>query len=78
MVVFPDDGHPDLAYLVHDLTGDERDEIIVWDPDWIYIYTQSCAFTGDSIYVPRRPPLYNESNYRVVISWPAWKKVDCP
>jgi hypothetical protein len=30
-VMFPDDGHPDMAYLVHDLTGDSRDEIISVD-----------------------------------------------
>ncbi len=76
VVMFPDDGHPDLAYLVEDLTGDPRDEIIVWDPDWIYIYTQSQGFAGDSIYAPRRPPIYNESNYRAVVSWPAWKKME--
>jgi len=76
VVIFPDDGHPDMAYLVEDLTGDARDEIIVWDPDWIYIYTQSQSFAGDSIYAPRRPPTYNESNYRTVVSWPAWEKVE--
>ena len=76
VVMFPDDGHPDLAYMVHDLTGDARDEIIVWDPDWIYIYTQGEAFKGDSIYAPKRPPTYNESNYAPVISWPAWKKAE--
>ena len=74
VVMFPEDGHPDLAYMVHDLTGDPRDEIIVWDPDWIYIYTQSDAFSGDSIYSPRRPPAYNESNYGITVSWPGWKK----
>ncbi len=73
-VMFPADGHPDLSCLVHDLTGDARDEIITWDPEWIYIYTQSDAFEGDSIYAPVRPPAYNESNYRPEVSWPAWKK----
>jgi hypothetical protein len=29
--MFPDDGHPDLAYAVMNLTGDARDEIILWD-----------------------------------------------
>lgn len=73
-VMFPDDGHPDLACLVADLTGDARDEIITWDPQWIYIYTQSDTFSGDSIYAPKRPPEYNESNYRPEVSWPGWKK----
>ncbi|MBL8235377.1 MAG: hypothetical protein JNL98_43175, partial [Bryobacterales bacterium] len=31
VVMFPDDGHPDLAYHVADVTGDARDEIILWD-----------------------------------------------
>jgi rhamnogalacturonan endolyase len=73
-VMFPDDGHPDMAYLVHDLTGDSRDEIITWNPDAIWIYTQATPFAGDRIYSPRRPPTYNESNYRPLISWPGWKK----
>ncbi|HLA41101.1 MAG TPA: hypothetical protein VJ417_13960, partial [Candidatus Glassbacteria bacterium] len=69
-----EDGHPDLACLTADLTGDARDEIITWDPDWIYIYTQSDTFGGDSIYAPKRPPEYNESNYRPELSWPGWRK----
>jgi rhamnogalacturonan endolyase len=75
VVRFPDDGHPDLAYFVEDITGDQRDEIIVWDTEWIYIYTQNNRFEGDTIYAPRRSPTYNESNYRATISWPAWKEV---
>ena len=76
VVMFPEDGHPDLAYDIQDLTGDPRDEIITWDPDWLYIYTQSNVFAGDSIYAPRRPPSYNESNYRPVVSWPGWQKIE--
>ncbi len=72
VVRFPSDGHPELAYEVHDLTGDSRDEIITWDPEWIYIYTQDQACASDSVYAPKRPPLYNESNYRPIISWPGW------
>ncbi len=30
-VNFPADGHPDLCYAVMDITGDCRDEIVVWD-----------------------------------------------
>jgi hypothetical protein len=29
--MFPDDGHPDLAAYTADLTGDQRDEVILWD-----------------------------------------------
>jgi hypothetical protein len=72
VVMFPEDGHPDLACLVQDLTGDPRDEILTWDPDWIYIYTQSDSLPEGKIYAPLRPPLYNESNYRPIVSWPKW------
>jgi len=75
VVMFPEDGHPDMAYLVHDLTGDPRDEIIVWDPERIWIYTQADTFKGDRIYAPKRPPLYNESNYLPFVSWPGWEPV---
>jgi rhamnogalacturonan endolyase len=73
VVMFPEDGHPDLAWTVHDLTGDPRDELIVWDLDSIYIYTQDRPFKGTRIYKPERPPLYNESNYATSFSWPGWK-----
>ena len=39
VVVFPDDGHPDLASAVRDLTGDARDEIVLWDQTRVWIYT---------------------------------------
>jgi len=73
VVMFPDDGHPDLVWMAHDMTGDPRDELIVWDTASIWIYTQDKPFTGKTIYAPKRPPLYNESNYSPVISWPGWK-----
>lgn len=70
----PDDGHPDLAYQVLNVTGDERDEIIVWDADSLWIYTQDRPFTGRRIYKPVRNPLYNDSNYRATVSMPGWKQ----
>jgi hypothetical protein len=73
VVMFPDDGHPELAWMVHDLTGDPRDELIVWDTDAIWIYTQDRPFSGSKIYKPVRPKLYNESNYATVDSWPGWQ-----
>jgi hypothetical protein len=73
VVMFPTDGHPDLSWMAHDMTGDTRDELIVWDTEWIYIYTQDRPFTGTPVYAPKRPPLYNESNYAPVVSWPAWR-----
>jgi hypothetical protein len=74
VVMFPDDGHPDLAYQVLDVTGDERDEIIVWDADSVWIYTQDRPGAGRRIYKPIRNPLYNDSNYRATVSLPGWKQ----
>jgi rhamnogalacturonan endolyase len=74
VVMLPDDGHPDLAYQVLDVTGDERDEIIVWDADSVWIYTQDRPFTGKRMYKPIRNPMYNDSNYRATVSLPGWKQ----
>jgi rhamnogalacturonan endolyase len=73
VVMFPEDGHPDLAYAVADLTGDPRDEIVLWDTERIWIYTQDQPFEGRRIYAPVRNPEANESNYRTTVSLPAWK-----
>lgn len=73
VVMFPDDGHPDLAYQVMNVTGDERDEVIVWDQDAVWIYTQDRPFTGKRMYTPVRNPTYNDSSYRATVSTPAWK-----
>ena len=72
-MVFPDDGHPDLAAAVMDVTGDARDEILLWDRDRVWIYTQDRPFSGEKLYAPQRNPLYNESNYRAQVSLPRWK-----
>jgi hypothetical protein len=74
VVMFPEDGHPDLAADVLDVTGDPRDEVILWNPDEVWIYTQDRPFTGEKIYAPVRNPSYNDSNYRIVSSFPAWKE----
>jgi hypothetical protein len=74
VVMFPDDGHPDLAYNVMNLTGDERDEIVVWDTRQVWIYTQDRPFVGNRIYAPVRNPDFNESNYRTTVSMPGWKQ----
>jgi rhamnogalacturonan endolyase len=73
VVMFPDDGHPDLAYQVLNVTGDARDEIIVWDENEVWIYTQDRPFTGKRLYAPKRNPMYNDSNYRATVSLPAWQ-----
>jgi len=74
VVVFPADGHPDMSYLVHDVTGDSRDEVITWSPRELAIYTQSEPPKLKRLYAPRRPPSYNESNYIPIVSWPGWKE----
>jgi hypothetical protein len=73
VVTFPDDGHPDLTYYVADVTGDARDEIILWDQERVWIYTQDQPFTGTRIYKPFRTPPYNDSQCLAGVSIPAWK-----
>ncbi len=72
VVMFPDDGHPDLTAAVANLTGDARDEIILWDQERVWIYTQDRPFSGKRLYAPIRNPDCNESNYRTVVSRPRW------
>jgi rhamnogalacturonan endolyase len=72
VVMFPADGHPDLASAVRDLTGDQRDEIVLWDQQRVWIYTQDRPFSGGRVYAPVRNPHYNDSNYRATVSLPAW------
>ena len=72
VVMFPDDGHPDLASAVRDLTGDQRDEIVLWDQHRVWIYTQDRTFSGSRIFAPARNPHYNDSNYRASVSLPGW------
>jgi rhamnogalacturonan endolyase len=68
VVLFPEDGHPDLTAAVLNLTGDARDEIVLWDQEQVWIYTQDRAFTGGRVYTPLRNPDYNDSNYRINVS----------
>jgi hypothetical protein len=70
VVMFPDDGHPDLAYHTGDLTGDPRDEIVVWNTEEVWIYTQDRPAPPGRIYKPLRSPDHNESNYRTTVSLP--------
>ena len=74
-VMFPDDGHPDLASFVLDINGDGRDEILVWDDNNVWIYAADTPFTGTKMYTPQRNPLYNWSNYSSIVSTPAWKEM---
>ena len=87
VVGFPDDGHPTLCAEALDLTGDPRDEIVLWDLDRIWIYTQdqvrdrnvaptegNTAPPPGPTYRPRRQPHYNMSNYRAEVSVPDWEE----
>jgi hypothetical protein len=75
VVRFPDDGHPEMCSEALDLTGDARDEVVLWNMERIWIYTQDRPFEGSRIYAPIRYPHCNASNYRAEISLPHWK--DC-
>jgi len=71
---FPADGHPDMCVATLDMTGDARDEIVVWDPWEIWIYTQADSPRSGKIYKPKRNPLFNYSNYQTTVSMPAWSE----
>jgi rhamnogalacturonan endolyase len=72
VVEFPDDGHPDMCNAVLDITGDCRDEVVVWDPHEIWVYTQDDNPKEGKLYKPDRNPLYNYSNYQATVSLPGW------
>lgn len=76
-VRFPDDGHPALAAEVMDITGDNRDEIILWDRKRMYVYTPSGStqIKDGKIYDPEKYPIYNASNYRGEFSFPRWRRI---
>jgi hypothetical protein len=71
-VQFPSDGHPVSYYLAQDLTGDARDEILVWNKQEIWIYTQDDNPRMGNTYTPHRLPLFNYSMYRMNQSLPGW------
>lgn len=74
VVMFPDDGHPDMCNAVLDLTGDCRDEVVVWDQNELWVYTQDDNPKGGKLYKPVRNPLYNYSNYQASVSLPGWSE----
>ncbi|MCC6695602.1 MAG: hypothetical protein IT365_08225 [Candidatus Hydrogenedentes bacterium] len=74
VVRFTADGHPDLCNAVLDLTGDCRDEIVVWDPHEVWVYTQDDSLKSGRLYRPERNPLYNYSNYQATVSLPGWSE----
>jgi hypothetical protein len=72
VVTFPGDGHPDLCNAVLDITGDCRDEIVVWDPYEIWVYTQEDNPKEGELYNPVKNSLSNYSNYWTGVSLPGW------
>lgn len=73
VVKFPADGHPALCTAVMDITGDVRDEIVVWDSSEIWVYTQDDNPKSGRLYAPQTNPLYNYSNYQATVSLPGWE-----
>jgi len=63
-VLFPDDGHPTLCAEAINLTGDARDELVVWDYHHLWIYMQDDAQDKNDYQPRKNPPHYNASNYR--------------
>jgi hypothetical protein len=74
VVTFPDDGHPDMCNAVLDVTGDCRDEVIVWDPHEVWVYTQDDGPKDGKLYKPVRNSQYNNSNYQASVSLPGWSE----
>lgn len=70
VVVLPDDGHPELCHAVLDISGDSRDEIIVWNQYSIWIYTQSDSPRKGEVNQSIRSELYNSSNHQSMVSLP--------
>lgn len=72
VIQFPADGHPYQCNAVLDITGDCRDEVVVWDPYELWIYTQDDNPKRGRLYKPERNPLYNYSNYQATVSLAGW------
>lgn len=73
-VLFPNDGHPDMCNAVLNITGDLRDEVVVWNPNEIWIYTQSDSPKTGNLHPSKRNPMYNYSNYQLTVSEPVFNK----
>jgi hypothetical protein len=73
-VAFPADGHPDMCNAVLDIMGDCRDEVVVWDPYELWVYTQSDNPKTGKLYKPVRNSLSNYSNYQATVSLPGWSE----
>ena len=69
VVRFPADGHPDMCNAVLNIMGDEREEVVVWDPAELWVYTQDDS-PKKLNFVSDKNPLYNYSNYQTTVSLP--------
>jgi hypothetical protein len=72
VVPLPDDGGPGFCSLAHDFDGDGLDELMLWDYDRIWLYHTDRDAPPGPRYRPRRPPLWNMSNFQSYWSLPAW------
>ena len=45
VAMFRDDGHPDLVTNVLDLTGDQRDEIVLWNEKHVWTTPETARST---------------------------------
>jgi hypothetical protein len=70
VVPLPSDGRPCLCWDAFDLTGDSRDELLIWDEKLIHIYTQEGGESENLTYHPVKSPHYNYSNYRAKYATP--------
>jgi len=71
-VRFPNDNHPLTCYQIADLYGDVRDEVLVWNRDELWVYTQDDNPRMGHTYNPDRIPLYNQSMHQMNLSLPGW------
>lgn len=69
VVPFPNDGHPTLCCDNVNLFGDEREELLAWDAQRLYVYTQENS-PIKTVYRPYKYSHYNYSNYRGEYSFP--------
>jgi rhamnogalacturonan endolyase len=67
--LLPADGHPWMCCQPLDVTGDCRDEILCWDLERFWIYTQDRPASGELIPL-QREPLYNFTNYGAHLALP--------
>ncbi len=53
-------------------------QIVLWDTERVWIYTQDGPPPAGRVYAPVRNPHYNDSNYRAHVSLPRWVEASAP